>query len=136
MGKARSGRQAQQVGITLDTGALIALERGNRRVIALLQLLTENVGSVRIPAGVVGQAWRGGGRQAVLARLLAIPEVSVVALDAQLAKACGELCAATSTTDVIDASVVLVARERRDTILTSDVSDLVCLDPAARLESV
>jgi hypothetical protein len=57
-------------------------------------------------------------------------------LDLPLAKACGELCGATSTVDVVDASVVLVAREHDDAILTSDVSDLVRLDPAARLVAV
>lgn len=135
MGKARAVAQAQ-VGVTLDTGALIALEKGSGRVIALLQRLVEKRGSVRIPAGVVGQAWRDGSRQAVLARLLASPEVSVIPLDLPLGKACGELCGATSTADVVDASVVLVAREHGDAILTSDVSDLIRLDPSARLEAI
>lgn len=135
MGKARARTEAQ-VGITLDAGALIALERGDGRVIAILQRLIAKQDSVRVPAGVLGQAWRNGSRQAVLSRLLATPEVSVKPLDQALAKSCGELCAATSTTDVIDASVILVARQYGDAILTSDVSDLRCLDPDARLEAV
>lgn len=71
-----------------------------------------------------------------MARLLASSEVSVIPLDLPLAKACGELCGATSKADVVDASVVLIAREHRDLILTSDVSDLERLDPAARLVAV
>jgi hypothetical protein len=79
MGKKRIGTQTQ-IGVTLDTGALIALEKGSGRVIALLQQLVAKKGSVRIPVGVVGQAWRDGARQAVMARLLASSEVSVVSL--------------------------------------------------------
>jgi hypothetical protein len=124
------------VSVTFDTGALIALERGDSRVIALLQLLVRRRGRVRVPAGVAGQAWRGGARQAVLARFFSSPEVDVPGLDLAMARACGELCAATSSSDVIDASVVLVAREHHDTIVTSDVEDLRRLDPSARLERI
>lgn len=135
MGKARARIEAE-VGITFDAGALIALERGNARMVALLQLLARRGGSIRVPAGVAGQAWRGGARQAVLARLLASPEVQVPSLDLAMAQASGELCAATGTSDVIDASVVLVAREHGDAIVTSDVEDLRRLDPSARLERI
>lgn len=122
--------------VTFDTGALIALERGDSRMVALLQMLVRRRERLRVPAGVVGQAWRGGARQAVLARFLSSPEVDVVNLDQSMAQACGELCAATSTSDVVDASVVLVAREHHDTIVTSDVADLRRLDPSARLERI
>jgi hypothetical protein len=105
-------------------------------MLALMRLLAQRGGVVRIPAGVAGQAWRGGGRQAVLARLFSSPEVQVHSLDLAMARACGELCAASGTSDIIDASVVLVAREHRDPILTSDVGDLRKLDASARLERV
>jgi hypothetical protein len=59
-----------------------------------------------------------------LARSLRSKEVEIVPLDGQLARSCGELCAATNSLDVIDASVVILARERRDLIVTSDPSDL------------
>ena len=42
----------------------------------------------------------------------------------QLARACGELCGATDTSDVIDASVVILAREWRGPVVTSDPIDL------------
>ena len=135
MGKARARTKAE-VGVTLDTGALIALERGDARMLALMRLLAQRGGVVRVPAGVAGQALRGGGRQAVLARLFSSPEVQVHNLDLATARACGELCAASGTSDIIDASVVIVAREHRDPILTSDVGDLRQLDPSARLERV
>jgi hypothetical protein len=58
-------------------------------------------------------------------------EVHIVPLDDRLSRAAGELCGATGTADVIDASVVIAARERRDIIVTSDPTDLRRLDPSA-----
>lgn len=133
MGSARS-RQAR--GLTLDAGALIALERGDERVRAVLALAIEQRRPLRIPAGVVGQVWRGGGRQVAVSRLLGAREVEVQALDEPLARAAGELCAAAGTRDVIDASVVLAARERGDTVLTSYPDDLRRLDRTLRVARV
>lgn len=134
MGTARARTQAS--GLTLDAGALIALERGDRRIIALLERAVENRVALRVPAGVVGQAWRDRARQVTLGRFLRLPEVDVRPLDEPLARACGELCAVSGTADVIDASVVLVARENRDTVLTADVADLRRLDRTLRVERV
>ena len=131
MGTARAG--STPPGVTLDAGALIALDRGDGRMIALLRRALSEGRGFRVPAGVVGQAWRDGHRQAVLSRFLRGTEVSVVSLDERLSRAAGELCGATGTADVIDASVVLVAREHRDTILTSDPADLRRLDPSAAI---
>lgn len=131
-----STRARQAAGLTLDAGALIALERGDERVRAVLALALRERRSVRIPAGVVGQVWRDGGRQAVISRLLKAREVDVQALDEALARAAGELCGAAGTSDVIDASVVLTARGHGDVVLTSDPSDLRRLDRALRLERV
>jgi hypothetical protein len=123
-------------GLTLDTGALIALDRGDRRVTALLrQALTAGY-RIRVPAGVVGQAWRDGRRQVVLSRFLRSSEVEVVPLVDQLSRAAGELCGVTGTADVIDASVVLVAKKYRDLIVTGDPDDLKRLDPNAALVSL
>ena len=134
MGKTRS--QAAQASVTLDAGALIALDRGDQRMLALLQVLLAEKGRAHVPAGVVGQAWRAGARQAVLARFLRLPEVEIESLDGDVARACGELCAATRTSDVIDASVVIVARRHGDAIITSDVADIRRLDPSAVIERV
>jgi len=122
--------------LTLDAGALIALERGDERVRAVLALAIEQRRPLRIPAGVVGQVWRGGGRQVAVSRLLGAREVEVQALDEPLARAAGELCAAAGTRDVIDASVVLAARERGDTVLTSYPDDLRRLDRTLRVARV
>jgi hypothetical protein len=117
-------------GITLDAGALIALDRGDKRMIALLDRALAQRLTFRVPSGVVGQVWRDGRVQVILARFLRSVEVQIIPLDDQLARACGELCGATNASDVIDASVVILARERRDPIVTSDPHDLRRLDRA------
>jgi hypothetical protein len=86
-----------------------------------------------IPAGVVGQVWRDGSRQARIASLLANEGVSVEPLDDRCARAAGHLCGARGTADVIDASVVLGARARGDHIVTSAPEDLARLDPRVPL---
>ena len=130
MGRTRTRSAA---GIVLDTGALIALDRGDKRMIALLQRAVLQRRAFRVPAGVVGQAWRDGRLQVTLARFLRSEEVEIVPLDELLARSCGELCGVAGLPDVIDASVVILARERRDPIVTSDPNDLRRLDPGAQI---
>lgn len=133
MGRTRTNTAS---GIVLDAGALIALDRGNKRMIALLDRALAQGRVFRVPAGVVGQAWRDGRVQVALARFLRSEEVEVVSLDDQLARSCGELCAAANSADVIDASVVILARERQDPIVTSDPKDLRRLDPGAQIIAI
>jgi len=116
-------------GITLDAGALIALDRGDKRLIALLNRALALCLPLRVPSGVVGQAWRNGRIQVTLARFLRIGEVEIIPLDEQLARACGELCGAAGTADIIDASVVIVAMQRGDHVVTSDPGDLRRVNP-------
>lgn len=130
MGRTRTRTAA---GIVLDAGALIALDRGDKRMIALLHRALAQGRAFRVPAGVVGQVWRDGRLQVTPARFLRSEEVEIVPLDEHLARSCGELCAAANLPDVIDASVVIVARERRDPIVTSDPNNLRRLDPGARI---
>ena len=120
-------------GITLDAGALIAFERNNRRVVALLARALAHDYELVVPAGVVGQVWRDGRRQARLARLLGAEELEIEELDDQRARSAGQLCGVTATADVIDASVVLCARARGHRVVTSDRGDLARLDPSLEL---
>lgn len=115
--------------LILDAGALIAFERSDRRVVLLLELAEE----LHVPAGVVGQVWRNPARQVRLVRLLATDEVAVHQLDFETGKAAGHLCGATGAADVIDASVVLVARGREGVVLTSDADDIRRIDPTLDL---
>jgi hypothetical protein len=120
-------------GLTLDAGALIAFERNDRRLVALIVRALANGYTMTVPAGVVGQVWRDGRRQVRLARLLGADEVEVESLDDHRARTAGQLCGVTGTSDVIDATVVLCARTRDHRIITSDPDDLRRLDPAASL---
>jgi hypothetical protein len=119
-------------GVTLDAGALIAFERNDRAVVAIIVRAHERKVALAAPAGVVGQVWRDGRRQARLARLLGSDLVEVEPLDDKRARAAGQLCGVAGTSDIIDASVVLCARTRAHAVLTGDVEDLSRLDPSLR----
>jgi hypothetical protein len=112
----------------LDAGALVGFDKNDRKIVALIARATEHGYSLAVPAGVVGQAWRDGRLQARLARLLASAGVEIEPLDDLRAREAGQLCGATGTADVIDASVVLCARKHGHRIVTSDVDDIRALD--------
>src|SRR5439155_19200113 len=111
----------------------IAFDRNDRRVVAMLARAIARDLAMTVPAGIVGQVWRDGAKQARLARLLGADRVDVEPLDDARARAAGQLCGVTRTRDVIGAAVVLGAKERGDVVLTSDVEDLRRLDPNAAL---
>ena len=116
-------------GLTLDTGALIALERGDERVRALLRRAIEERLQLHVVAPVVAQAWRGGPRQARLARLLDAREVEVPPLDAVTARAVGLLSGRSGHADIVDVHVALHARDRGHAVVTSDPTDIGRVDP-------
>lgn len=120
-------------GVTLDAGALLGVERRSARMTALLDLARANGRLLRIPAPVVAQVWRGGPRSAAIARLLGAPDVTVVPLDHRQARAVGVVLAHSGTADVVDAAVIVCAREHGDAVVTSDPDDLRRLDPTLRL---
>ncbi|MFT7600566.1 MAG: hypothetical protein ACI8TP_003509 [Acidimicrobiales bacterium] len=115
--------------LVLDAGALIALDRNDREVWAMLRVAADDSSIVQVPAGVIGQAWRDGARQALLAR--ALQHCDEVALEGTAARAAGLLCGRTSTADVIDASIAIAAavlsRTEHVVILTSDRDDITLL---------
>ena len=110
------------MGVTYDAGALIAADRGERRMWARHRaFLTARVVPT-VPAPVVAQAWRGGSRQALLSRFLVGCDVE--ALDDDQARKVGSLAAKAATTDIVDASVVEGALRRVDMVISSDAEDL------------
>lgn len=111
-------------GLTLDAGALIAVERNDRHVVALLRVALDAGLRVTVPSVVVAQVWRNGSKQVRLARLLGYVGLMVEPLSDLTARKAGQLCGVTKTTDVVDAAVVVSAGGRKDKILTSDVDDL------------
>lgn len=110
------------MGVTYDTGALIAADRGERRTWARHRALLVRREVPTVPAPVLAQAWRGTPRQAQLARLLA--GCHTEALDDTQAKASGALAAQANTSDIVDACVVEGALRRHDLIISSDPDDL------------
>jgi predicted nucleic acid-binding protein len=116
------------VGVTLDAGGLIALDRDDRRVIVLLARAAEAGGRVTVPATALAQAIRQPDRQARLARLIRQPTTDVMALDRVDATHVGRLLAASGTADITDAHVVVCARRGGQQVLTSDPDDLRRLD--------
>ena len=118
--------------VVLDAGALIAVERGDRRVMALMGLAPR----LHIPAGALAQVWRDPARQVLLGRFLAAEQTVIHDLTEERAKAAGVVCRGSGSADAIDASVVVLAREVDGSVLTSDSGDLVQLAPDLRVISV
>jgi predicted nucleic acid-binding protein len=116
-------------GVTLDAGALIALDRNDRRVIVLLARAAQTRSRVTVPATALAQAIRRPERQARVARLARQPTTDVMGLDRVEATNVGRLLAASGTADITDAHVVICARRSVQTIVTSDADDLRRLDP-------
>lgn len=123
-------------GAVLDAGGLIAFERNHREVVALVARALHHRDPLLVPAGVVAQVWRDGRRQVRLARLLGSEPCQVVTLDDHSARAAGQLCGVSGTTDIVDASLVLVARARTLRIVSSDSADLRRLDPSVEVVPV
>ena len=121
-------------GVTLDAGPLIQLDRNDRRVAVLLARADQNGDRVIVPGSALAQAIRDPVRQARLARLLRQPLTEVVALDRVDATGAGRLLAASGTSDIADAHVVVCARRSNTSVVTSDPDDLRALDPTLKLD--
>jgi hypothetical protein len=117
--------------LVLDAGAFVAVEHGNRDVVALIKRERLAGRSPVTNGGVVAQIWRGGsGRQVPVARLLAGTDVAPI--DDTLGRRAGLLLARSGQSDAIDAAVVCLAADGDD-ILTSDPADLRALAQAAEI---
>jgi predicted nucleic acid-binding protein len=110
-------------GVTLDTGALVALERRRDRVLRLLRAARERAMPVTVPAAVVAEWWRGrtDARETILGALLVEP------MTENLARSAGEALRAIRGATVVDAIVMASAACRNDVVLTGAVEDLVRL---------
>jgi len=116
------------VSLVLDSGALVALERNERPMWIRLKAALLDGDLPVTHAGVLGQVWRGGARQARLSQ--ALEGIDVRALDEPLGRAAGQLLATARLADVIDAGVVLLANDG-DEIVTVDHEDLERLASAS-----
>ncbi len=113
----------------LDAGALLAVDRDDRAAIARLRAAQQHGLELRTNAMVVAQVWRDrDGRQVNLARLLRATDVRAVS--PRDGRKAGVLQGEASTSDPVDATVVLLAGPG-DRILTSGPSDIARLAAAA-----
>lgn len=109
-------------GITFDTGALIALERGNKRMRTVLLVAAQDGREITVPAPVLTEWWRGDGLQQRVLRA-----VSTEPLLEHVAKLAGEAIAAVPGATAVDAMVMASAARRGDVVYTSDIEDLQSL---------
>jgi hypothetical protein len=116
------------MGVTYDTGALIAGDRGERRMWARHRALLVRREVPTVPAPVVAQSWRGTSRQVLLARMLNGCKVEPLG-DGQ-ARSAGALAARAAITDIVDACVVEGALRRGDLVVSSDAGDLQAIASA------
>ena len=115
--------------LVLDAGALVAVDRGDRAMIARLRAAQQHSLDLRTNAMVVAQVWRDrSGRQAALAQLLRA--VDVRAVSPHDGRQAGVLLGMTGMKDPVDATVVLLA-DPGDRILTGDTQDLTALAEGA-----
>lgn len=120
-------------GYTLDAGALIGVDRGDRRMAFLIGRAFERQAVLTIPATALAQVVRSPGRQVQLMRLVRHRRVSIVPLDGEASLKVGRMLAQSGTADIADAHVVVCAQQAQQPVITSDPADLRRLDPALPL---
>ena len=119
-------------GITLDTGALIAIERRKQTGTRLLELAKRRLAILSVPVVVVAEWWRG--RTDVRERILDV--VNVEPLSLGVAKTAGEALAKVPRSTPVDAIVMAFAASRGDVVFTGDPDDferLRAFFPAVRV---
>ena len=117
-------------GVTYDTGALIAADRNDRRMWTLQAGFLALEVSPTVPAPVLAEAWRGGARQASVARLLAL--CTTESLTEEQAKSVGTLAARARHDDIVDVTVVEGAIRRQDAVVTSNPAHIRMIADAIR----
>jgi len=107
--------------IVYDTGALLAAERRNPDFLALHDEATAARIRPIVPVVVLARAWRGGPQHQV-SRVL--KGCDILPDNAATGRAAGVACAASGTSDVVDAIVVATAVRHQAAVVTSDPGDL------------
>lgn len=136
---ARRRAEAPPQRLILDSGAVIALSRGDQRARAYLARAIEVDAAVRIPVVVLAETLQGGPKDAAVNRVLnAVGESE--ATHPRVGRRAGALLGRAGRRDVIDALVVAEAVELGGgRILTSDpndLSDLASPHPEVRVEEL
>ena len=122
-------------GVVLDAGAFIALERRDRTMVALAKRFVDASTPLATSAGVVAQVWRGGdGHQVPIAYLLR--RTTVFDLTHSIARVLGKILGELGQSDVVDAHIVFLSRQRGWPVLSSEPDDLLALDPGLVVERI
>jgi predicted nucleic acid-binding protein len=111
--------------LILDTGAVIALSRGEVRPRALLRRALALGMDVRIPVAVLAEALRGGPRDAPIHRVR--NAVDVFPTDEAAGRLAGALLGSTGGANAVDALVAAEAVITGADVLTGDADDLRAL---------
>jgi predicted nucleic acid-binding protein len=125
---------------TFDAGALIAIERGDAEVRALVRVLASGRVPILIPAAAVAEVWRGGaGRQARLAQFLKTGldagRLQIGVLDYGVAREVGILLGRVPMS-VTDGMVCRSALLSGGGVVTSDPRDIQRVIPPERIKVV
>jgi predicted nucleic acid-binding protein len=113
------------MGLTLDTGALIGLERRRHAIRKVVAIAVENDVPIVVPTVVLAEWWRRGAHEKE--RTLILRAVRLEALDAHVARLAGVAVGIVPGAGTIDAIVMASASLRGDTVYTSDLDDLTRL---------
>jgi PIN domain len=131
----RPKNDGRTAGVVLDSGVFIALEKGDPVMTHLVERFNREATPLVTSAGVLAEIWRGGqGTQIPIVFLLR--RTRVVDLTHAIARVLGLMLGTARTGDPIDAHVVLLARERGWSVLSSDAADLHAIDPTLRVEEI
>lgn len=123
------------VGLTLDTGALIGLERGDVRIVKVIARAKERDVRITVPVAAFAEWWRGPSARALRIRA----SVTLEEMDERLGRAVGEVLRDVRDATIVDAIVMASAARRGDVVYTSDFGDLERLRshfPSVRVLSV
>jgi hypothetical protein len=121
-------------GVTYDTGALIAVDRGNRSMATRHEAFLRAGVVPTVPTVVLAQAYRTRS-QVLLTRV--VRGCAIETFTMERARAVGLLAARTKRHDIVDLAVVEGAIRRGDAVVTSDPGDPVAAGlPRARLDLV
>jgi predicted nucleic acid-binding protein len=117
------------IGLTLDTGALVALERRDARMTRVFAAALADGLALSVPTVVVAEWWRASSAP----RRRILDALRIEAPDVATAKAAGEALAIVGPgPSVVDATVMAAAARRGDIVYTSDVDDLARLGAVFR----
>lgn len=135
--RSRKGLVEISTPLILDSGALIALSRGDQRARAFVDRALETNSELHVPSVVIAETVRGRGpRDAPVNRVLSAID-SVLPIDESTGRVAGRLLGRARSNQTIDALVVGCAIELGGgRILTRDPDDLKPLAREAKRVSI